>query len=76
MVSSTYFHRALVSVMASLMSIMKHNGPILVPWGTSQEVREPGHQAGVKLEVDGFGDDGGVVDKVEGFSEVDEGEGN
>ncbi|MPC74786.1 hypothetical protein E2C01_069161 [Portunus trituberculatus] len=35
-VSFTYFHRALVSFMASLMSIRKHNGPILVQWGTPQ----------------------------------------
>lgn len=34
--SSTYFHRALASVMASLMSIRTRNSPILVPWGTPQ----------------------------------------
>ncbi|MPC87926.1 hypothetical protein E2C01_082809 [Portunus trituberculatus] len=41
-----------------------------------EEVREPGHQAGVKLQVDGFGDDGGVVDKIECFPTVYKGEGN
>lgn len=37
----------------------------LTPAG--EEVGEPGHQAGVKLEADGFGDDGGVVNEAEGF---------
>lgn len=46
----------------------------LTPVG--EEVREPGHQAGVKLDVKGFGDDGGVVTEVEGFPEVYEGEGH
>lgn len=46
----------------------------LTPAG--EEVREPGHQAGVKLEADGFGDDGGVVNEAEGFPEVYEGEGH
>ena len=27
-----------------------------------EEVREPGHQAVVKLEVDGLGNDGGAAD--------------
>ncbi|MPC33354.1 hypothetical protein E2C01_026701 [Portunus trituberculatus] len=40
----------------------------LTPMG--EEVSEPGHQAEVKLQADGFGDDGGVVDKVESFPEV------
>lgn len=40
----------------------------LTPVG--EEIKESGHQAGVKLKVDDFGDDGGVVDKVIGFPEV------
>lgn len=35
-VSSTNFHRALVFVMASLISIRNHNGAILITWGTPQ----------------------------------------
>lgn len=41
-----------------------------------EEVREPGHQAGGKLEVDGFGDEGSVVAKVKCLLEVYKGEGD